>query len=84
MSQAICCVLSAALATMPSYAPNYEVMLSGDGEVQRVLERLRASLKRRGAEGIRGLARHFKVSEHILGKCCALCVMCCAPSMPMR
>lgn len=30
-------------------------------EVDAVLEKLRGSLKRRGAEGIRGLGRHFKV-----------------------
>ena len=30
-------------------------------EVQAVMLKLRASLKRRGAEGIRGLGRHFKV-----------------------
>ena len=32
-------------------------------EVEAVLERLRASLKRRGAEGIRGLGRHFKIVD---------------------
>ena len=31
------------------------------GDVEDVLERMRMSLKRRGAEGIRGLARHFKI-----------------------
>jgi len=30
-------------------------------EVEAILVKLRASLKRRGAEGIRGLARHFKI-----------------------
>ena len=29
--------------------------------VEDIMLKLRASLKRRGAEGIRGLARHFKV-----------------------
>jgi len=32
-------------------------------EVESVLEKLRASLKRRGAEGIRGLGRHFKIVD---------------------
>ena len=31
--------------------------------VEAVLEKLRASLKRRGAEGIRGLGRHFKIVD---------------------
>jgi hypothetical protein len=31
-------------------------------EVEAVMTKLRASLKRRGAEGIRGLGRHFKAS----------------------
>mmetsp|Transcript_72498 Transcript_72498/g.143977 ORF Transcript_72498/g.143977 Transcript_72498/m.143977 type:complete len:391 (-) Transcript_72498:608-1780(-) len=31
--------------------------------VEHLLEKLRASLKRRGAEGIRGLARHFKIVD---------------------
>lgn len=35
----------------------------GSMEVDAVLEKLRASLKRRGAEGIRGLARHFKIVD---------------------
>ena len=30
-------------------------------DVEGIMEKLRSSLKRRGAEGIRGLARHFKV-----------------------
>ena len=36
-------------------------MSTADMEVEAVLQKLRDSLKRRGAEGIRGLARHFKV-----------------------
>ena len=32
-------------------------------EVDAVLEKLRASLKKRGAEGIRGLSRHFKIVD---------------------
>jgi len=32
-------------------------------EVEPVLEKLRTSLKRRGAEGIRGLGRHFKIVD---------------------
>ena len=32
-------------------------------EVAAVMDKLRASLKRRGAEGIRGLSRHFKVTR---------------------
>ena len=36
-------------------------MSSLDGEA--VLEKMRTSLKRRGAEGIRGLARHFKIVD---------------------
>ena len=64
------------LATMPSYAPNYEAAFSEEDAVQRVVERLRASLKRRGAEGIRGLARHFKVNwhslEYLVIACCVL------------
>ena len=31
-------------------------------EVEAVMTKLRSSLKRRGAEGIRGLSRHFKAS----------------------
>ena len=31
--------------------------------VEEVMTKLRASLKRRGAEGIRGLARHFKICD---------------------
>merc|ERR1719337_585232 len=32
-------------------------------EVEAVLEKMRNSLKRRGAEGIRGLGRHFKICD---------------------
>jgi Ca2+-binding EF-hand superfamily protein len=32
-------------------------------EVEAVMTKLRASLKRRGAEGIRGLGRHFKICD---------------------
>ena len=48
-------------------------------EMESVLERLRISLKRRGAEGIRGLARHFKVS--LQNECYGKQVPCmfCAP-----
>ena len=31
--------------------------------VEEGMTKLRASLKRRGAEGIRGLARHFKICD---------------------
>ena len=34
-------------------------------EIEAVLEKMRNSLKRRGAEGIRGLGRHFKVSKPV-------------------
>ena len=32
-------------------------------DVEAVMLKLRTSLKRRGAEGIRGLARHFKICD---------------------
>ena len=32
-------------------------------DVEAILEKLRSSLKRRGAEGIRGLGRHFKIID---------------------
>ena len=49
-----------------------------------VLEKLRGSLKRRGAEGIRGLGRHFKVSSASAARVATTartCKMltCCAP-----
>ena len=34
-----------------------------EAEVEEVLARLRVSLKGRGAEGIRGLARHFRIVD---------------------
>ena len=34
-----------------------------DPRVEAILEKLRASLKRRGAEGIRGLSRHFMIVD---------------------
>lgn len=43
-----------------AYRQNYDEAAYLDAET--VLIKLRASLKRRGAEGIRGLARHFKAS----------------------
>ena len=36
-------------------------MSTADMELDAVLQKLRDSLKRRGAEGVRGLGRHFKV-----------------------
>ena len=38
-------------------------MAHSSTEVEAVMTKLRASLKRRGAEGIRGLGRHFKVRK---------------------
>ena len=32
-------------------------------DLEEVLSKLRASLKRRGADGIRGLGRHFKICD---------------------
>ena len=52
-----------------AYRQNYEEVAYADAEA--VLIKLRASLKRRGAEGIRGLARHFKASV-----CKCTCLAC--------
>lgn len=41
------------------YGQNYDT----NSGVEAIMEKLRASLKRRGAEGIRGLARHFKIVD---------------------
>lgn len=47
---------------MAQYSQNYESGGAPD-KVEKVLEKMRTSLKRRGAEGIRGLARHFKICD---------------------
>ena len=43
------------------YGQNYD-----SNGVEAIMEKLRASLKRRGAEGIRGLGRHFKVNPPLM------------------
>ena len=40
-----------------------DTMAEGTPEAKAVLDKLRSALKRRGAEGIRGLARHFKIVD---------------------
>jgi Ca2+-binding EF-hand superfamily protein len=49
---------------------------------EHIIERMRAQLKKRGAEGLRGLARNFKICDtngsgqldfEELAKCCKLC-----------
>lgn len=47
---------------MAEYSQNYDA----NPAVEAILVKLRASLKRRGAEGIRGLARHFKACAPLM------------------
>ena len=50
--------------TLPSRVPCVRHhMSSEDGPAGPILEKMRISLKRRGAEGIRGLGRHFKIVD---------------------
>ena len=53
-----------------------------EGEFEAVMEALREKLKKRGAQGIRGLARNFKICDRDgsrsldvqeLAKCCSMC-----------
>lgn len=55
-----------AASRLPGAQPrsSQEAAYIDDGEApEAVLERLRKSLKRRGAEGIRGLSRHFRICD---------------------
>ena len=56
--------------------------MQSEAEVERVMEVLRDKLKKRGAQGIRGLARNFKICDRDgsrsldvqeFSKCCSMC-----------
>ena len=75
----LCCALSLSWPVSRESMGDYG---TASMEVEAVIEKLRASLKRRGADGIRGLGRHFKVQTSTVWKECLTCH--CSPFTTAR